>query len=74
MFPNMADIPIIGQKKDQRPLSRRELIMFSQLHEWAVREGVTVVCKACDSAITGANSGHEPNPSIACKCREWIFR
>lgn len=69
-----SGLPIIGAAVSERPLSRRDLVMFSWLHEWAVKNDVSVICKGCNGSITGRNSGHEQDPAISCQCTEWRYR
>jgi hypothetical protein len=64
----------VVQSRDQIPLTLKELNVLAWLHEWAVKNGVSLVCQKCDGAIVGTNSGHEGNPSVKCTCREWVYR
>ena len=46
---------------------------FARFHEIAFKYGFSVVCKRCDSAITGKNNDSTQIHSVACQCREWRF-
>ena len=68
-FPDL----IQASKKDVVLINQKELWVLANLHEFAQTHGITVVCKACDSAILGKNSGQEDHPSLECKCREFRY-
>lgn len=55
------------------PINRRELTMLSLLHEFAAKHQISVVCKRCNSAIQGKNSGQEQSPAVSCQCREFRY-
>jgi hypothetical protein len=54
----------------QNPLVRET---FIRMHEVAFHEEISMVCKRCDSAITGKNNDDTRVLAVACKCREWRF-
>jgi hypothetical protein len=64
-------------EKDVKPLSQRQLIMLSFLHEWAFQNQLTIVCKRCDTAVMGRNNDAELKAgkpaAVACSCTEWRF-
>lgn len=64
---------MVGVEKDVIPLTRPELITLSRMHEFASKYGLSLVCKKCDSAITGANNNATPAPAVSCTCREWRY-
>lgn len=66
-----GEVPL--REKDVTPVTRQEIITLSHFHEFAQRHNITVVCKRCDTAITGANNGNSRLLSVSCKCREWRF-
>ena len=51
-----------------------ERVTFARMHEIAHREQFSLVCKRCDSAVTGQNNDAPGAvPTVSCKCREWRF-
>lgn len=60
--------------KGQVAVTRPEVITLSKFHEFAGKHGLSLVCKRCDHAVTGSNTGQEAVLSLACNCREFIFR
>lgn len=60
-------------EKDVVPINRMELSILARLHEFAQKHGVSLVCKRCDRAITGRNSGQEDTPAVSCLCREFRY-
>lgn len=61
-------------EKDVVALTRPELIMLGNLHEFAQKHQLTIVCKRCDAAIQGKNSGNETTSAgVACQCTEFRF-
>lgn len=67
-----GDVPLVG--KDEVPLTREEIIVLSKLHELAHRHGWTLVCKSCDTSISGANANLSAGAAVACHCREFRYR
>ncbi len=58
-------------EKDVVAISASDLAILARFHEFANKYGISVVCKRCDSAFTGKNSGHETtSQSVSCQCRE----
>lgn len=62
-------------EKDVIALRESEVRMLSWLHEFAHHNQLSVVCKRCDSAITGQNNDTPGtrSVSVACQCREWRY-
>jgi hypothetical protein len=56
------------------PVTRREIIMLSELHEFAFNNELTgLVCKRCDHEVRGQNNDSSKVLTVACQCREWRF-
>lgn len=55
-------------------LAAGELRMLASLHDFAQRHGIVVLCKACDSAITGRNADTDEHFEVSCKCRSFRFK
>jgi hypothetical protein len=66
-----GNVPLLG--KDVVPISRAEIINLSKLHEFAQQHGLSLVCKRCDKAITGANANLQTGAAVACQCREFRY-
>lgn len=64
---------VLLDQKDMIQLTRRELTMLALLHEFAAKHQITVVCKRCDTAIRGLNSGQETSPGVECQCRQFLY-
>lgn len=65
---------IVNTQRDVIALDKRDIMGFSWLHDFAHKHGITIFCKRCEKPISGANTGHESNPGVACQCREWRYR
>lgn len=46
---------------------------FARFHEIAHKHNLSVVCRRCDSAVTGQNNDSTKVAAVACQCREWRF-
>lgn len=66
-----GEVPI--QEKDVVPITRRELSLLADLHEFAGRHKLIILCPKCDHSLTGHNNGTSRFPSVACQCREFRF-
>lgn len=64
---------VLVQEKGVVQITRKEIVMLSNLHEFAQQQGISLVCKRCDSAITGNNNASTTTLAVACQCREWRF-
>lgn len=58
--------------RDSIPITRRQLQMLADLHEFAHYHDVVIFCKKCEHPISGANATME-NASVRCSCREWRY-
>jgi hypothetical protein len=66
-----GEVPL--KEKDVLPLTRRQIIMLSELHEFAHYNGITIFCKRCEQPVTGQNNDSSQVLSVSCQCREWRF-
>lgn len=59
-------------ERDVEPLNREEIVILSKMHEIAQRHQIVLVCRHCDSALTGQNNDDPAvkTLTISCKCRE----
>lgn len=60
--------------RGQVPVTRPEIITLSRFHEFAAKHELSLVCKRCDHAVTGQNTGNDATLSVSCNCREFIYR
>lgn len=60
--------------RDQVLVTRPEIVTLSKFHEFAGKHGLSLVCKRCDHAVTGQNTGQEATLAVSCNCREFIYR
>lgn len=65
---------MVNTEKDVHSISKRELIALSVLDELARREGISLVCKKCDTAFIGQNTGQEDQPGVECGCKQLRYR
>ena len=72
LLPDGSEIPL--REKDVIPLKPHEVRMLSWLHEWAHNQQVNIFCKRCSKPITGQNNDSSPHVSVACQCRQWVFK
>jgi hypothetical protein len=63
----------VQDEKNVTPISQREIVMLSMLHEFAQKHGIAVVCRRCDSSFAGQNNDSSSTLAIACQCREFRF-
>ena len=61
------------EEKDVVPLTHREVIMLSELHEFAFNHKLRIICCKCDNQITGQNNDSSKVLSVQCQCREFRF-
>lgn len=65
------------REKNVEFLSHSQLVALSFMHEWAHKFQLTIICKRCDSAVTGRNSDGDlqagKHASVACQCTEWRY-
>lgn len=61
------------RERDVTMLEPHEVRMLSWLHDWAYKNQLSIVCKRCDSAITGQNNDAARSISVTCLCHEWRF-
>lgn len=64
---------VLLDEKDVVQVTRPEIILLSQLHEFAAKHQVNIFCKRCEKAITGGNNASSPYLSVSCQCREWRY-
>lgn len=60
-------------EKDVIPISHRDLVMLSWLHEFAAKQGINIFCKQCERHISGGNNDSSTHLSVSCQCREWRY-
>lgn len=52
------------------PLTRQEIIVFSQMQEVAQHHDIELRCRRCDRSITGQNNDSSKVLAVSCQCRE----
>lgn len=67
-----GNVPV--DSRDVHPLQPWEVQALSVLHKMAERwPQICLLCKRCDSAITGKNNDSSKVVTVACRCTEWRF-
>lgn len=61
---------LVADQADIEPLTREEIIVFSQMHEIAQRRKIELRCMKCGGSFTGHNNDSTAVLSVQCKCRE----
>lgn len=60
-------------EKNVTPVPREELAFWTALHDYAFKYNLSIVCRSCNSAITGQNNDSAKVLAVACQCREFRF-
>jgi hypothetical protein len=61
------------EEKGVSPVTRKEIIMLSELHEFAFKQELNVFCKRCEQPIRGQNNDSSRLLAVECQCRTWIY-
>ena len=69
------DGEISTEQKGVVEVTRQDIIMLSQLQEFAYNHQINIFCKRCEKPIRGQNND---NPdiktlSVSCQCREFRY-
>lgn len=64
---------IVGLQKDIIPINQLEIVTLARLHEFAQKYGLSLVCRRCDTAVTGRNADGDEKAAVSCQCREFLY-
>lgn len=61
-------------ERDVVAVNRKEIIMLSELHEFAFKHQLNVFCKQCEQPVRGQNNDNPGSHlSVECQCREFRY-